>query len=77
MRLGARRSVLTACALRGHKYNLAYLIISHDLAVIRAMSHEIMVLKGGKVLERGDTETVIANPRHAYTRDLFKAAELT
>jgi microcin C transport system ATP-binding protein len=41
------------------------------------MSHEIMVLKGGKVLERGDTETVIANPRHAYTRDLFKAAELT
>ena len=72
-----QKQVLALLSQLQHKYNLAYLIISHDLAVIRAMSHEIMVLKGGKVLERGDTETVIANPRHAYTRDLFKAAELT
>ena len=36
-----------------------------------------VLLKDGKVLERGDTEAVIANPRHTYTRDLFKAAELT
>jgi microcin C transport system ATP-binding protein len=72
-----QKQVLALLSQLQHKYNLAYLIISHDLAVIRAMSHEIMVLKDGKVLERGDTEAVIANPRHTYTRDLFKAAELT
>ena len=59
------------------KYNLAYLMISHDLAVIRAMSHEVMVLKGGKVVEFGDTETLIKHPRQTYTRELFAAAELT
>ena len=59
------------------KYNLAYLMISHDLAVIRAMSHEVMVLKGGKVIEFGDTETLIKHPRQTYTKELFAAAELT
>ena len=59
------------------KYNLAYLMISHDLAVIRAMSHEVMVLKGGKVVEFGDTETLIKSPRQVYTKELFAAAELT
>jgi microcin C transport system ATP-binding protein len=52
-------------------------MISHDLAVIRAMSHEIMVLKGGKVVEFGDTETLIKHPRQVYTKELFAAAELT
>jgi microcin C transport system ATP-binding protein len=52
-------------------------MISHDLAVIRAMSHEVMVLKGGKVVEFGDTETLIKQPRQTYTRELFAAAELT
>jgi microcin C transport system ATP-binding protein len=59
------------------KYNLAYLMISHDLAVIRAMSHEVMVLKEGKVVEFGDTETLIKHPRQVYTKELFAAAELT
>lgn len=59
------------------KYNLAYLMISHDLAVIRAMSHEVMVLKAGKVVEFGDTETLIQHPRQSYTQELFAAAELT
>jgi microcin C transport system ATP-binding protein len=59
------------------KYNLAYLMISHDLAVIRAMSHEVMVLKAGKVVEFGDTETLIKHPRQIYTKELFAAAELT
>ena len=72
-----QKQVLALLTELQKKYNLAYLIISHDLAVIRAMSHEVMVLKGGKVVEFGDTETLIKHPRQTYTRELFAAAELT
>ena len=72
-----QKQVLALLSELQKKYNLAYLMISHDLAVIRAMSHEIMVLKGGKVVEFGDTETLIKHPRQTYTKELFAAAELT
>jgi microcin C transport system ATP-binding protein len=72
-----QKQVLALLTELQKKYNLAYLMISHDLAVIRAMSHEVMVLKGGKVVEFGDTETLIKQPRQTYTRELFAAAELT
>ncbi len=72
-----QKQVLALLTELQKKYNLAYLLISHDLAVIRAMSHEVMVLKGGKVVEFGDTETLIKHPRQVYTKELFAAAELT
>jgi microcin C transport system ATP-binding protein len=72
-----QKQVLALLTELQKKYNLAYLMISHDLAVIRAMSHEVMVLKDGKVVEFGDTETLIKHPRQTYTRELFSAAELT
>jgi microcin C transport system ATP-binding protein len=72
-----QKQVLALLTELQKKYNLAYLMISHDLAVIRAMSHEIMVLKEGRVVEFGDTETLIQHPRQAYTKALFTAAELT
>jgi microcin C transport system ATP-binding protein len=72
-----QKQVLALLTELQKKYNLAYLIISHDLAVIRAMSHEVMVLKGGRVVEFGDTETLIKHPRQSYTQELFAAAELT
>lgn len=72
-----QKQVLALLTELQKKYNLAYLLISHDLAVIRAMSHEVMVLKGGKVVEFGDTETLIKQPRQTYTKELFAAAELT
>lgn len=72
-----QKQVLALLTELQKKYNLAYLMISHDLAVIRAMSHEVMVLKGGKVVEFGDTETMIKHPRQTYTKELFAAAELT
>ena len=72
-----QKQVLALLTELQKKYNLAYLMISHDLAVIRAMSHEVMVLKGGKVVEFGDTETLIKHPRQSYTKELFAAAELT
>jgi len=72
-----QKQVLALLTELQKKYNLAYLMISHDLAVIRAMSHEVMVLKEGRVVEFGDTETMIKHPRQLYTKDLFAAAELT
>ena len=72
-----QKQVLALLTELQKKYNLAYLMISHDLAVIRAMSHEVMVLKEGKVVEFGDTETLIHHPRQVYTKALFAAAELS
>jgi microcin C transport system ATP-binding protein len=71
-----QKQVLALLTELQKKYNLAYLMISHDLAVIRAMSHEVMVLKEGRVVEFGDTEFLIKNPRQVYTKELFAAAEL-
>ena len=62
--------------LRGlqRKYGLAFLFISHDLRVVRAMSHQIMVMRAGDVVEQGTTEQVFANPASSYTRELMAAA---
>ncbi len=56
------------------KHGLAYLFISHDLRVVRAMAHQILVLKSGDVLEYGPSEQVFDAPRNAYTRALLAAA---
>jgi microcin C transport system ATP-binding protein len=56
------------------KHRLAYLFISHDLRVVRAMAHRIMVLKDGVVVEEGEAEALTAAPRQPYTRALMAAA---
>jgi len=55
------------------KYGLAYLFISHDLHVVRAMSHKIMVMRQGDVVEVGTAEDVVTNPQTEYTRQLMAA----
>ncbi|MFK7761998.1 MAG: ABC transporter ATP-binding protein [Roseobacter sp.] len=57
-----------------HKYGLAYIFISHDLRVVRAMSHQVMVMKRGDVVEAGSVDQVFDAPRHEYTRNLLAAA---
>nr|WP_247738138.1 MULTISPECIES: ABC transporter ATP-binding protein [Sulfitobacter] len=56
------------------KYGLAYLFISHDLKVVRAMSHKVMVMKRGDVVEYGDVDALYDNPQTEYTRNLLQAA---
>ncbi|AMO56512.1 ABC transporter ATP-binding protein [Endozoicomonas montiporae] len=56
------------------KYNLSYLFISHDLAVVKAMSHRIMVMKDGQVVEQGNTDDIFHHPQQPYTQELLAAA---
>ncbi len=55
-------------------YGLAYLFISHDLKVVRALAHRVVVLRQGRVVEQGSADEVFANPREDYTRALMAAA---
>ena len=55
------------------EFKLTYLFIAHDLAVVRHMSDEIIVMYRGKVVERGQADAVCENPRHEYTRKLLNS----
>ena len=55
-------------------HNLAYLFISHDLKVVRAMANYLVVMYHGKVVEEGPTETIFEHPQDAYTRRLLAAS---
>ncbi len=54
--------------------SLAYLFISHDLRVIRSLCHEVIVLKGGEIVEYGSAEQIFQNPKTPYTNKLLEAA---
>jgi microcin C transport system ATP-binding protein len=56
------------------KNRLAYMFISHDLRVVRALADEVIVLRGGKVMEHGPAEQIFNRPQHAYTQALMAAA---
>jgi microcin C transport system ATP-binding protein len=66
--------VLQLLAELQQKYGIAYIFISHDLAVIRAMAHRVLVMKDGAVVESGSAATVLSAPTHAYTQRLLAAA---
>ncbi len=72
--VSVQQQVLLLLAELQRKYGMAYLFISHDLAVIRAMAHRVMVMKDGKVVESGRTEDVLSNPSQPYTQRLLAAA---
>jgi len=56
------------------KHGLSYLFISHDLKVVRALCHRVIVMKDGAVVETGRTDDVLDNPQTDYTRRLVDAA---
>ncbi|MFJ2709842.1 ABC transporter ATP-binding protein [Pseudomonas sp. NPDC087346] len=59
------------------QHGLTYLFISHDLAVVRALAHDLIVMKDGEVLERGETGELFRSAQHPYTRELLAAAFAT
>ena len=56
---------------------LSYLLITHDVEVIRAMAHQVIVMKDGAILERGSVDEVLDSPHHPYTQTLVRAALAT
>ncbi|MBA4710631.1 ABC transporter ATP-binding protein [Aquitalea aquatica] len=69
-----QKQVLQLLRSLQRKYGLSYLFISHDLAVIRAVAHQVLVLQGGRIVEQGDAAQLFAAPQQAYTRQLLAAA---
>jgi len=71
-----QRQVVELLRSLQRKYNLTYLFISHDLAVVKALSHQLMVVKQGQVVEQGSAQAIFAAPQHPYTQQLLEAAFL-
>ena len=58
------------------RHQLSYLFISHDLKIVKAICHRILVLHQGRVVESGSTAAIFSNPQHDYTKSLLAAATL-
>lgn len=66
--------VLDLLRLLQYKYKFSYLFISHDLKVVKSISHQILVMKDGKVVESGDTHSLFSDPQSDYTKELINSA---
>ncbi len=74
--VSVQQQVLKLLADLQQRYGMSYIFISHDLAVVRAMAHRVMVMQGGDVVEEGEAEALFAQPGQPYTRELLAAAHL-
>jgi oligopeptide transport system ATP-binding protein len=59
------------------QFNLSYIVIAHNLATVRYMSHSVAIMYLGQLVEYGDTESLFGKPLHPYTRALISASQLT
>ncbi len=69
-----QQQVLALLSALQHKYNLGFIFISHDLAVIGAMAHRVLVMQNGVIVESGDVEKIFSTPEHSYTKKLVAAS---
>ena len=74
--VSVQQQVLALLAELQRRYGMSYVFISHDLAVVRAMSHRVMVMKDGDVIEEGEAQALFDAPRETYTKALLAAAHL-
>ena len=74
--VSVQQQVLALLVDLQRRHGMSYIFISHDLAVVRAMSHRVMVMKDGRIVEEGDAEALFEAPRQPYTQALVAAARL-
>ena len=72
--VSVQKQVLELLLELQRRYGISYLFISHDLKVIRAMAHRILVMRGGRVIEAGDTDQLFNHPQDVYTQTLLRAS---
>ena len=71
-----QKQIIELLKLLQQQLGLSYLFISHDLSVVRAISHRVLVLKSGEVVEQGTTSEIFENAKHSYTQELLSSAVL-
>src|SRR5690606_19783272 len=71
--VSVRGEVLALLARLQADFGLTYLIISHDLDMVRAMADRVLVMDAGRIVEEGKPEQIFAEPQHRLTRDLMAA----
>ncbi len=74
--VSVQQQVLALLAELQARYGMSYIFISHDLALVRAMSHRVLVMKDGDVIEEGEAQALFDAPRQPYTQALLAAAQL-
>ena len=72
--VSVQKQVLTLLNDLQQKHNISYLFITHDLRVIRAMAHKVIVMRNGKMIESGSTERLFEEPKEDYTKTLLQAS---
>lgn len=72
--VSVQKQVLELLAELQRNHGISYLFITHDLAVVRSMAHQIMVMQGGKVVEQGETTEMFDQPEQEYTKRLLQAS---
>ncbi len=72
--ISVQKQVLALLRDLQQRHGMSYLFISHDLKVMRAISHRVLVMKDGRVVESGETRSLFQAPQHAYTRALLEAS---
>ncbi|MBS7706143.1 ABC transporter ATP-binding protein [Chelatococcus asaccharovorans] len=73
--VSVQSQILNLLAQLKEQFQLSYLFISHDLAVVQYISDRVMVMQSGRFVEEGSYRDILRNPRHSYTRTLIAAAE--